>query len=115
MNRRRGQAGEDAAADYLLSEGYELLARNYRCEAGEIDIIAKKDGCVVFAEVKARSSDRFGRPAEAVDFRKQERIRRTALYYLSEKGWMDSASLSFDVVEVYLAREVAVRHIKNAF
>ncbi|MGI6168876.1 MAG: YraN family protein [Christensenellales bacterium] len=115
MNRQRGKIGEDAAAHYLEQNGYELVERNYRSVAGEIDIIARKGEKVVFVEVKARSSSRFGSPGEAVDARKQQRIRQAALCFLSEAGMGERYPLGFDVVEVYLTQPIAVRHIKNAF
>ncbi|HMM21443.1 MAG TPA: YraN family protein [Selenomonadales bacterium] len=111
-----GQRGEQAAADYLQAAGYALLARNYRARTGEIDIIAEKGGTVVFVEVKARHSDAYGSPAEAVTYRKQGKILNTALCYLKQTG-RTAAPLRFDVIEIYLGAGVnpRVNHIANAF
>ena len=66
-NKRLGRLGEDVAARYLVSRGYEIIARNWTCQAGEADIIARDDDILVFAEVKTRSSTEKGFPSEAVD------------------------------------------------
>lgn len=95
----KGNRGEALAAKEMQRLGYEILARNYRAEDGEIDIIAKKDGYIVFTEVKYRRNDTKGMPAEAVDERKQQHIIRTAQAYLAAQGWADCAC-RFDVAEV---------------
>lgn len=77
-----GQRGEDAAAGLLQARGYRILARNFRCRWGEIDIVAEEGGYLVFVEVKTRSGRGFGAPAEAVDPRKRQRLRRVAERYL---------------------------------
>ena len=77
-NDLTGRWGEGLAADYLRRRGYRLLACNYRCRFGEIDIIAEKRGCVVFCEVKTRQDDRFAQAMEFVDSHKQRRLRATA-------------------------------------
>ncbi|EAX48690.1 protein of unknown function UPF0102 [Thermosinus carboxydivorans Nor1] len=69
-----GKMGENAAADYLARNGYKILMRNYRCRIGEIDIVAERQGTIVFVEVKTRSSEKFGFPAEAVNYRKQQKL-----------------------------------------
>lgn len=94
-----GQAGEDLAAEYLLAHGYRLLARNYRCRLGELDLVAVEQGEIVFVEVKARSSRRYGTAAEAVSAVKQARMLRVAERFLQERGLADSAC-RFDVVAV---------------
>ena len=81
-----GNAGEAAVADELVRQGYTLLARGYRFRRlGEIDLVAAKDGAVCFIEVKARSSDRFGSPADAVTPSKERRIRQVASCFLQER------------------------------
>ncbi len=81
-----GDLGEQFAAGVLFSEGWRILERKFRCPLGEIDIIAEgEDGCLCFIEVKTRMSSRMGLPAEAVDARKQRRIRRTAQWYLHDR------------------------------
>lgn len=90
MNKRAtGAAGEEIAADFLIWKGAEVLGRNYRRPGGEIDLIARMDGAVVFVEVKRRSSARYGTPGEAVGTAKQRRIVQTALYYIQENAFGD--------------------------
>jgi putative endonuclease len=79
------------------------VARNWRCADGEIDLIVHRDGLVVFVEVKARATDRYGSPALAVDHRKQRRVRRLAARWLAEHDAPRSA-IRFDVVAVTGAR-----------
>ena len=81
-----GRFGENLAARWYLARGYRLLARNWRCPFGELDIVAAKDGLVVFCEVKARSSLRFGLPAEAVGPLKQARARRVAAAWFAAQS-----------------------------
>lgn len=99
-----GKYGEDLACHYLQGQGYEILARNFRCHRfGEIDIIARKRSVISFIEVKTRSSTRFGRPIEAVTVMKQRKIHRCAEYYLQCAGLINHMPmLSFDVVEIIL-------------
>ncbi len=112
MNRRAfGGEGERAARDFLAARGYEILEQNYRRPTGEIDLIARRRGTLVFVEVKRRSSLRYGRPAEAVDVHKRRRIARTALLYLQEQGLGD-VPVRFDVVE---ALPEGLRLIEDAF
>lgn len=98
--RRKGTEWEDAAASYLSSLGWRILARNYRSPYGEIDIVAEEEGVLAFVEVKARRSVLHGSPREAVDARKRRRITATALRYLSEWGATGAPepSCRFDVV-----------------
>ena len=104
--KKVGKMGEDLAADMLTSNGYRVIGRNFMTKDGEIDIIAIKDGVIHFVEVKTRSSDEFGYPADAVTESKQKRIRKAAKAYLSMRRghWSE---LSFDVYEVM------VNHIEN--
>ena len=91
--------------------GYEVVARNWRCREGELDLVVRRGRALVFVEVKARTSDRFGLPAEAVTVRKQQRIRSLAVRFLAEAGG-GASSLRFDVVAVLGGR---VRVIEAAF
>ena len=112
MNRRTaGRLGEDAACAALRRAGLEILARNVRRRTGEIDVVAREGKTIAFVEVKARASLRYGRPAEAVNRAKQEKIARTAAIWLAENG-LDDAPARFDVVEVLPG---SIRHIRAAF
>lgn len=118
MDYRRiitGRRGEDIAVEHLSRHGYRIIARNYRCRQGEIDIIAMDGGVLAFIEVKTRSSDRFGRPAEAVDAGKQGRIAHAALKYMADEGLTD-AEARFDVVSIITGGdEDGAEIIKDAF
>ena len=86
MNRRKeGAYYENLVAEYLKTQGYEILEKNYRCRIGEIDLIAEKDGYLVFVEVKYRRTGQKGDPAEAVDYRKQKKISKVAEDYCWKK------------------------------
>ena len=117
MNKRKtGKAHEELAAEYLNAKGYAIRESNYRCKIGEIDLIAadltKEKPELVFVEVKYRSSDRFGLPLEAVDFRKQQKIIAVSKYYLMEKKLPDNTDMRFDVIGI-LGNEIT--HVENAF
>ena len=97
----RGDVGEAAACGHLKRQGYKPLVRNYRSRWGEIDLVCRHKDTLVFVEVKARSADSWGTPAEAVTPSKQRRILRTAYAYLEEIQLRDMP-VRFDVVEVFL-------------
>lgn len=86
QQQRLGRAGEDAAAAYLRRRGMRPVARNWRCRYGEIDLVAREGGCLVFIEVKTRTSGQFGGPMAAVTPSKLARLRRLAAYWLQEAG-----------------------------
>lgn len=109
-----GRRGEEQAAEYLRSKGYRILYRNYRTRTGEIDIIAESEGVIVFVEVRSKRSTRFGRGAESVDFRKQNRVRQAALFFLSQKGLLDRR-IRFDVIDVFFAPAPQILHLESAF
>lgn len=112
---RFGHVGEDAAADHLERLGFQVVARNYRCRSGELDLVATKDGMLVFCEVKARTTDRFGDPSEAVNYHKQARLRRLAAQWLSEHR-PGPCDIRFDVLSVIVRNGNAeVTHIPDAF
>ncbi len=113
QNKRSiGTVYERRVSAYLEQKGYRILERNFRCRFGEIDVITKKDGYIIFVEVKYRSSGRFGTPMEAVDFRKQQRISNTASYYLYSRHWPSDTPCRFDVAAV---SEQSIELIENAF
>ena len=99
--QQAGRAGECAAEHHLVRAGYAILARNYRCPLGEIDLVALDRRTVVFVEVKARHSAAAGAPLEAVTPRQQRRIVRAARHYLARHRLLDRL-VRFDVVGVWL-------------
>lgn len=101
--QKLGAHGERLAARRYEELGFEVVARNWRCSAGELDLVLRGPGVLVFAEVKTRSSDRFGVPAEAVTPAKQRRIHRLAQRFCAETGERARA-LRFDVVSVLRGR-----------
>jgi putative endonuclease len=109
--RALGISGEEAAAAWYQEQGYRVVDRNWRCRSGELDLVLRKGGLVVFCEVKTRSSDAFGLPAEAVTRQKQQRIRVLAARWLDESP-APAAEIRFDVASV-LDREIEV--IQAAF
>ena len=110
-----GQSGEDVAEKLYRKLGFRILERNYRCKAGEIDLIARRGPTLVFCEVKSRRTDRWGEPAEAVRYAKQARLRRLAAQWLSDRR-PGSVDIRFDVVSVIVRRgRTFVRHIPDAF
>ncbi|MCD8553988.1 YraN family protein [Seleniivibrio sp.] len=104
-----GQSGEKKAEKYLLANGYEVLDKNYRCKFGEIDIIAAKEGVLIFVEVKTRSSGGYGMGFESVTKKKQEKLLLTAQTYMVGKKPMPAR---FDVISIDNGE---ITHIKNAF
>ena len=113
---RRGRLGEQAARTFLEEAGLRFLAANVRCGGSELDLVFRDGDCLVFIEVKARSSETWGRPASAVTAEKRRRLSRAAMGYVRR---LDNArvKIRFDIVEVLLdangVREV--RHLPCAF
>ena len=118
MNKRRtGAEYEKRAAEYLKGQGAEIVASNFRCRSGEVDLIFKDDAYLVFAEVKYRTSCRYGDPAEAVDLRKQRTIARVSSFYLLRYGLPQDTPVRFDVLALNAADDelLRIRWIKDAF
>lgn len=117
-SRELGSWGEEQAAKYLRRKGYTILERNFRCRAGEIDIIAKKRGYIIFAEVKLRKNADFAEAREFVTPEKQRRIMTTAELWLSLHDC--EFQPRFDVIEIYApcgaqSRGMKMIHIEDAF
>ncbi len=108
----RGLAAEEQAAILLQTQGYEILARNVRTPEGELDIIAREGAVVVFVEVKARQSYRFGSALAAVDRKKRQRIRQSAANYMQFFPQGASTMIRFDVVTIEAG---VARVLRNAF
>jgi putative endonuclease len=112
-----GRFGEALAAEHLRASGLVVLDRNWRCSSGEIDLVATDGACLVFVEVKTRSSVAYGDPAEAVTPAKAARIRRLAVAWLTEHPQFRRSEVRFDVVAVVrlAADGPSVRHLRAAF
>lgn len=110
--RQKGTVYEKKAQEYLVEKGYQILECNFRNRSGEIDIVAKDGEYLCFIEVKYRTSSTFGSPLEAVDFRKQNQIRRTAQYYLMKHRLSEWTPCRFDVI-AFEGEEIM--HLENAF
>ena len=117
-SRLLGRWGEEQAAEYLRRLGYRIAARNWHCRFGELDIVAWDGQTLCFVEVKLRRNDRYGRPAEYVDWRKQQKLTLAARAYLSRH--VQDCPMRFDVVEVYAPNgrmdiPPKIVHLKNVF
>lgn len=110
-NRIKGDIGENKAVKYLTDKGYEILETNYKNKLGEIDIIAKDDTRIVFVEVKARATAKYGYPREAVNEYKQRKIKMVAESYLKSKRLLNSY-IRFDVIEILAGN---ITHLIAAF
>lgn len=111
-NRVLGQNKEQEAAQFLKENGMEILACNYRNRSGEIDIIGRHEGYLVFVEVKYRKNNAKGSPLEAVDLRKQRQICKVANYYRMTHGIGEFTPVRYDVVGIQGAQII---WIPNAF
>jgi putative endonuclease len=98
--QRSGRRAEELAADFLRSQGFEILERNYRRRLGELDLVARRAGVLVIAEVRTRSSDAYGGAAASVDRRKQRRITRAAAALLQQRADLARLPVQFDVIVV---------------
>lgn len=114
-NRAKGNQGEDIAAAFLEAKGYTIIARQWRCKIGEIDIVAAKGGQTVFVEVKALRDARFGLPESAIRPEKARRLARLAEWYAGAHQ-LSPANYRIDVVAVELRADgtADVRHHEHA-
>ena len=115
-NVKLGRRGEGAAARFLARRGYEIVERNWKCAAGEADIIARDGKWIVFVEVKTRTSVEKGLPSDAVDAKKREKYEKIAALFLSDFDEVD-VPVRFDVVSLLVIApdRALVRHHINAF
>lgn len=113
--RETGNAGEALACEHLKDRGYEVLERNFRCRAGEVDIVARQGDVTVFVEVKERRTPRYGEGYEAVTLGKRRRVIRAARFFAGLRGLGESA-LRFDVISIDRSDgRPKLRHDQNAF
>src|SRR4051812_23203696 len=110
-----GELGERIAERWLRRAGWRVLQRRFRSGHRDIDLVVERDGTVAFVEVKARRGDRFGQPIEAVNWRKQKELTRSAKVWIDRHG-RPLEAYRFDVIGVLVAEErVRIRHVENAF
>jgi len=118
-NKKLGNDGENTACLFLETKGYKIIEKNYRANRKEIDIIAQKDGYIIFAEVKTRSSKIYGTPSESVNIKKQQNIISAAKqFFLKSENSYSELQPRFDVIEIYRdskTKKDYVRHIEGAF
>jgi putative endonuclease len=110
-----GRYGERKACTYLKKQGYRILEKNFRCKAGEVDIIAADHETLVFVEVKTRSSDQFGTPQEAVTPEKLRTLKEAAHYYMQETS-APPTQVRYDILALTIDQNTKVKnieHIKN--
>ena len=116
MSKQEGLQGEALVADYLRKNGFQLVAHGYYCRFGEIDLIAWEGNTLCFIEVKTRTNLEMGLPREYVTPTKQKKLRKTALFYLSEKKL--DCFCRFDVAEVYAEQgfdKARIVYLRDAF
>jgi putative endonuclease len=105
-NMNKGKWGEELAAVYLQDKGYQIVFRNFYSKYGELDIIAKKNNLLIFVEVKTRTQDNYGNPAEAVNASKRRHMTYAANFFVQRFGFQN-VDLRFDVIEIKL------NHLEN--
>jgi len=113
--RGLGRRGEDLAAQHLVARGYQIVVRNWRCEVGELDLVARDGGCLAFVEVRTRRGRALGTPEESVTPAKQARLIELALAYVQAHDWQGDWRI--DVVAVEMdsrGRLLRVDHYENA-
>jgi len=114
-NLNLGKKGEEVAAEYLKKKGYRILTQNFRVKGGELDIVAEKNGEIVFVEVRARSSNAIVSPAESITQEKRRRLRRAAEIFLVSKG-LDLHPCRFDFIFVVKNnKKFEIEHLENVY
>lgn len=115
-NKEIGNLGEYIAEKFLVYRDYMILHKNYHCRFGEIDLIAKKNSQLVFVEVKARTSNLFGEPQEAIIHSKKQKLIKSALHFLNSTTQTSPFSWRIDVIALKLDKQYRLRkitHFKN--
>lgn len=117
LNKKQlGQWAENIACDYLQVKGLHLLAKNYRCYYGEIDLIMQEQDDIVFVEVRHRNNIEFGNAIESVNQNKINKLMKTAIHFLQYKEWLYQKNSRFDIVAIHpIAGKIQLEWIKNAF
>ena len=114
MSRQKGSLGEQQACDYLMAQGLTWVMSNYSCRMGEIDLIMQDRDCLVFVEVRQRTSSAFGGALASVTYSKQQKLMKTALLYLSVNKRHGQQPIRFDVISME-GVPVVINWVKNAF
>ena len=113
--RGLGRRGEELAAQYLSGKGYEIVTRNWRCEAGELDLVASDADCLAFVEVRARRGRALGSPEESITLAKQVRLANLAEAYVQAHGWVGDYRIDVIAIEYdRRGRLLRVDHYENA-
>lgn len=110
--KRTGDAGEKIAAEFLINHGYTILDTNFRCQYGEVDIVAEHENCLVFVEVRTKKSLAFGTPEESITQPKKEKLILTAQTYVQEHDDTPS-DWRIDVVAIELNKDNSVSRIEQ--
>jgi len=114
-NKIKGKKGEEIAAKFLLDKGFEILEMNYYASRyGEIDIIAKDGNTLVFCEVKARSTQAFGHPLEAITHAKIQKMQKAISFYLMQKN-PKTKNYRIDAISIVFSPKLEILHIENIF
>lgn len=112
--RKKGDVGEDLATAFLQNKQYQIISRGFKLGKKEIDIIAIKDNCLVFIEVKLRQNTTFGFPEQAVNLKKQENIKEVAEHYIFTYNWL--GNIRFDIIAIIKQKNTTeYLHIEDAF
>ena len=93
-----GRNAEQKACDFLLAKGLHLIARNFHCSLGEIDLIMQDGEDIVFVEVRSRSSADYGSAIESINKNKQKKVIKSAVFYLKKRNWLEKVNYRFDVI-----------------
>jgi putative endonuclease len=113
-HQQLGKQAEKQAANYLQKKGFKVIVHNYRYKKAEIDLIAQKGDCLLFVEVKARTSHKFGYPETFVSANQQDLIREAAENYVLENGW--NKAIRFDVIAISQKGDIGeISHFEDAF
>jgi len=114
-NKSIGKYGEDRATEFLQRNGYQVIDRNWRCQVGEIDIVARDVDCLVFAEVKTRTRVGFGHPFEAITSAKMQTMRKLVGEWCRAHH-IASVQVRLDAISVLLSGgRVQIEHLKQVF
>jgi putative endonuclease len=111
LNKTTGNKGENAAAEMLREKGYRIIARNWRCKWGEVDIVARSGDTTVFVEVKTKTGDDFGEPWEMVNEWKVQQIERMGHLWCEEFSW--DGLCRVDVVGVWMEKDGEIKKIEQ--